>query len=772
MANTFNLQSVIAQIPGYSAGDFGSIDSDRKGFPIMKNDTSILLSISMLISGKEDMQKSLESLLYFKNAVSTEIILVDTGCNPEQRALAEKYADKIVDFTWCNDFAAARNAGLKEAKGLWFMYLDDDEWFDNPREIISFFQSGEYKEYHCASYVVRNYRDRQGKMYDDSYPSRMVELMPDTVFVGRIHEYLEPFRLPKKTFSDFVHHYGYAYRDEEHRRQHTRRNVEPLLEMIREQPGDPRWSCQLAQEYFGDEEYEMTIKASKEGIEDWKRHAAEKITYAPSHVGALYAYILISLEMEKKYEEEKDWLKKALKETPYLEAEVMAPTRAFYYLVAARLYSYLKDYGKTREYFEKYMDYLEKYGENRNLVEAGSAAVVEGVFQEQLLYGTILMCTEAAIRMEDHALAERAFFRLDWTNDPRLLRQNQWEKGMLEGCCSVPYHPLWVKILQTLVSRREGMKEMQVVFLEVEIELKQQGELEKLFRLNRLAAELDFEHSYILAKKIVWTEKDPSTSTLAERREKAEELLGKLFEKYPEDIFDIRPEVWDAAGRMGISCEPYLLRTDYNCFRRALEAWCRQASPDVIRQWDERIGKWKTRRNMRYDLFTVKCMEGYLHHFEEVCPDLQQMEPMLWRYADAVLDLYEPFYREFVFEEVPEILPEEAQLALRLKKVQWHREQRDDLKALEAVRKCLGVCPALGDVMDVYARMYRDQVQNQSHSTDEEQVELRYIIATLKKKAKQQIEKGEYQIAREILFQIRQCAPDDEEVKELLGKLP
>ena len=109
-------------------------------------DTPILLSISMLISGREEMKKSLDSLHYFTEAFPCEIILVDTGCSPEQRALAEQYADKIIDFEWCNDFAAARNVGLKEARGEWFMYLDDDEWFDNPQQIVNFFVSGEYKD--------------------------------------------------------------------------------------------------------------------------------------------------------------------------------------------------------------------------------------------------------------------------------------------------------------------------------------------------------------------------------------------------------------------------------------------------------------------------------------------------------------------------------------------------------------------------------------------------------------------------------------------------
>ena len=221
-------------------------------------DATIVLSISMLVSGREEMKKSLDSLHYFTEAFPCEIILVDTGCSPEQRALAEKYADKIVDFEWCNDFAAARNAGLKEARGEWFMYLDDDEWFDNPQQIVSFFTSGEYKNYKCASYAQRNYMDFQGAQYEDAYPSRMIKLGPRTRFFGKIHEFLDPYELPKKVFTDFVHHYGYVFQNEEDRKKHAYRNIKPLLELRREHPGEPRWICQLAQEYFMLSDYEET----------------------------------------------------------------------------------------------------------------------------------------------------------------------------------------------------------------------------------------------------------------------------------------------------------------------------------------------------------------------------------------------------------------------------------------------------------------------------------------------------------------------------------
>lgn len=728
-----------------------------------------LLSISMLISGREEMKKSLESLHYFKDAFPCEVILVDTGCNEEQRILAEHYADKIIDFEWCDDFSAARNAGLREAKGEWFLYLDDDEWFDNPKKIVSFFLSGEYKNYNSASYVIKNYQDLAGTMYNASYGSRMVKIRPNIRFVGRIHEYLEPFPSPRKVFEDFVHHYGYAYQDDAAARKHAERNIEPLLKLIKEEPGKNRWVLQLAQEYCSIKEHAKAVEVCREGLEKYKKRKPDAVI-EPTYLGGVYAYLITSLDSLDKFEEGVEWLEKALAE-PVFKMDVMKPTIAFFDMTGARLYAQMKEYEKCYDYFRKYIACRREFGENSDVVERGSSGIVSEVFRENILYGTILMSMETVIRMEDTALAEEAFYILDWS-DRRLLQQGKWEKHMLDACCNVPYHPLWVKIMQTLVSREEGMKEMYAVFLTTELEYQKNGEQEKLLRLRRLVSELEYDHHYILYTKILWEDQKPDADTdPAIQKRKIEELFQSLFERFPERLPGIRREVWDVAEKLDISMEPLFLKIDYRTWKDSLEEWNRETSPEGLQQWNIRLKKWKKTEDIRYGIFDIKYAEGYLFHYQKKLTGLSVWEEALWKYADSVLSFYRPLYRENVFDEIPETLPDEIWIALHLKKLQECRKNNDDKGALSALRKCIGISVILEKTLEAYAEVLKKEVQNRDQEAENARRELERLIGSLKATAKLRIERGEYQAAKEILLQVQQCVPADEEVKELLKRM-
>ena len=726
------------------------------------SDRQIILSISMLVSGRDDMYKSLQSLQMFRDAFPCEVILVDTGCSREQRAKIQKYADKIVDFTWCNDFSAARNAGLREAHGEWFMYLDDDEWFENPQEIIHFFQTGEYRNYYCASYVVRNYKDYSGTEYEASYPLRMAKIEPELRFEGEIHEYLYPTKAPKKIFSDYVHHYGYVFQSKEERERHALRNITPLLETCKKHPGDPRWTGQLAQEYFGLKKYEEVLKVCMEGLEKWRKHK-DSIKYMPAHVALHYAYILTCLENLDRYEEEAVWLTKAL-EDEISGLSVVQPSVAFYCVRGIALYYVVHNDMLCSKFLRKYLAYAKQLKDDRAALESGTAAITSMVFDKTTYYGSILTGLGAAIRMEDEALTEEAFYTINWMEEG-LRGQQQWEREILDAMCTAAYHPLWKRMLQTLLARRGGQQEVCAVFAEKEAEYKTQQQNEKLQKLYRLAAELEGNHPYLWEKRILWQ---------AQKTEEPKEvllMLEQVFTNCPGAILWLSSEVWEIVEKQDFPMEALLLGTDYNQWRRAVEEWKENASLEEIRQWENRIASWKSQDNIRYDIFEIRCKEAYLHKINGVSGDAGILYIKLSEYAEKLLEFYRPLVKTEVWEEYEEALPEDVLLAMRLQRLLQCVTAGDDKATLEAARRCLGIYPFLEKTIGAYAEYLKEEIQKKNAAWETEQEEMRQLVQKLKEIAANQIKSGAFQEAKTILLQIQNCTDGDTEVEAMLKQI-
>lgn len=233
-----------------------------------------LLSISMLVSNNiETIEKCMESLKPLLQGFPCELVVVDTvGEEHTDGSLdvVRRYTDKIYRFEWCNDFAAARNFGLNKCTGEWFMFLDDDEWFEDVTEIVQFFTSGEYKKYRCAMYKIHDYINWNGEYLENS-KLRMVKREKYTQFVEPVHEYLHGIQAPVKEFSAYIHHYGYVFDTEEDRRKHSERNLNLLLPEFEKNPWNMHVRAQLIQEYLtlrntqeGDRLCEDTLSASKD----------------------------------------------------------------------------------------------------------------------------------------------------------------------------------------------------------------------------------------------------------------------------------------------------------------------------------------------------------------------------------------------------------------------------------------------------------------------------------------------------------------------------
>lgn len=262
-----------------------------------------ILTISILCSRNlVQVQKCIESVLPLREQLDVELLLTDTAEDDDLSGLLHSYPARILKYSWDRDFAKARNLGLKEAQGEWFLYLDDDEWIENPEILVDFFRSGEYKRYTTANYIQRNFQETDGSRYVDLWVNRMVQVAPEVCFKGKIHEYLTPDRGACKGLPLVVNHTGYLFADDTQKRAHFDRNVSLLEEMIQEEPENWRWRTQLLQEYHSVGAVQEIIREGKAALGAIRNSGGEV-----SHVilDTFYVAIIEAYLKLKQYEEAK-----------------------------------------------------------------------------------------------------------------------------------------------------------------------------------------------------------------------------------------------------------------------------------------------------------------------------------------------------------------------------------------------------------------------------------------------------------------------------------
>lgn len=244
----------------------------KKFFPRV-NTTDCLVTISMLISNRIDtVEKCFESFRPLLEQIPSEFIAVDTVGNEKSDGsieVARKYADKIVHFEWCDDFAKARNAGLKEARGKWLIYLDDDEWFDDVGPLIDFFSKPElYENYDRVSMMEHSYASVSQIEYGTNEFSRISVIVPEAEFVDPVHEHLKGinYRSEYTIKNTFIHHVGYIGKVGDKK---TDRNRKIMDKELKKHPGNLHlWIQQIAG--AGNDTDEM-LKLSEKSVSELKR---------------------------------------------------------------------------------------------------------------------------------------------------------------------------------------------------------------------------------------------------------------------------------------------------------------------------------------------------------------------------------------------------------------------------------------------------------------------------------------------------------------------
>ena len=122
-----------------------------------------------------------------------EIIVVDTGSVDGTKAVAAAYTDRIFDFAWVDDFAAARNASFAKATGDYILWLDADDVL-LPEDLDALLCLKNRLDQSPADVVMMRYNtgfDSRGNPTFFFDRERLVRRAARPVWYGRVHEYIQ-----------------------------------------------------------------------------------------------------------------------------------------------------------------------------------------------------------------------------------------------------------------------------------------------------------------------------------------------------------------------------------------------------------------------------------------------------------------------------------------------------------------------------------------------------------------------------------------------------
>ena len=209
-------------------------------------------------------EKKIGRLLESLKPYGFEIVIVDTGSSDRTKEIALAYTDKIFDFTWIDDFSAARNHAASCASNNWILMMDADEWVE----------SIDTEE---MDYFMKHYRNALGSFWINNvtgtpeHPGGIYRAHVEKFyhrknyhFIYPIHEQLFPkhegVSSENLQMNSYFGHDGYCM-DEDTRIKKAERNRSLLLKQLEGDPENPYLlyqlgkTCQMTDDHDGAAQY-------------------------------------------------------------------------------------------------------------------------------------------------------------------------------------------------------------------------------------------------------------------------------------------------------------------------------------------------------------------------------------------------------------------------------------------------------------------------------------------------------------------------------------
>ena len=250
----------------------------------------LLLSACLIVRDEEaNLPRCLESL---RDAVD-EIVVVDTGSTDRTVEAATSYGARVSTFEWCDDFSAARNESLRQARGKFILWLDADDQLQTAdanaiRRLCSQLPAsawGGWVDVHCPT-------DEWDESVTIARQPRLFRNGIGVEFRGRLHEQATPppgidaSALERQdVFS--IRHWGYIPAGNAPKRR-SERNRRLLQLLVDEQPDESFHHYNIALQYAGEGDFEQALPAFEQAMDRWRAFPGSNQGHVP-HMFAMVA---------------------------------------------------------------------------------------------------------------------------------------------------------------------------------------------------------------------------------------------------------------------------------------------------------------------------------------------------------------------------------------------------------------------------------------------------------------------------------------------------
>lgn len=148
-----------------------------------------------------DEEKQLAFCLQSFKDIYSHLVIVDTGSVDSTKAIAKAWGADVYDFTWCDDFSAARNFALQQVKTEWVMVVDADDMIQDETKKKLLEELEKLSKDARGVFMPYSYSNMNNISGFTTYLPRIWKMEFGYQYTLPIHEYLD---IPKADIPHFV----------------------------------------------------------------------------------------------------------------------------------------------------------------------------------------------------------------------------------------------------------------------------------------------------------------------------------------------------------------------------------------------------------------------------------------------------------------------------------------------------------------------------------------------------------------------------------------